>query len=46
MLVKDGDRKAAVGVPGRGHLPGSGEARLARACVISTPLGRPVEPEV
>ena len=30
MLVKDGDRKAVVGVPGRGHLPGSGEARLAR----------------
>jgi DNA-binding GntR family transcriptional regulator/AraC-like DNA-binding protein len=30
MLVKDGDRKAAVGVPGRGRLPGLGEARLAR----------------
>jgi len=30
MLVKDGDGKAVVGVPGRGHLPGSGEARLAR----------------
>ena len=30
MLVKDGDRKAVVGVPGRGHLPGSGEVRLAR----------------
>src|SRR5258708_9828267 len=30
MLVKDGDRKAVVDLPGRGHLPGSGEARLAR----------------
>jgi DNA-binding GntR family transcriptional regulator/AraC-like DNA-binding protein len=30
MLVKDGDRKVVVDVPGRGHLPGSGEGRLAR----------------
>jgi hypothetical protein len=31
MLVKDEDRKSVVGVPGKGgHLPGSGEARLAR----------------
>jgi DNA-binding GntR family transcriptional regulator/AraC-like DNA-binding protein len=30
MLVKDGDQKAVVGVPGRDHLRGSGEARLAR----------------
>src|ERR1700732_3755024 len=30
MLVKDGGRKVVVEVPGRGHLPGSGEARLAR----------------
>jgi hypothetical protein len=30
MLVKDGDRKVVVDVPGRGQLPGSGEARLAR----------------
>src|SRR3984893_1178791 len=30
MLVKDGDRKVVVVAPGRGHLPGSGEARLAR----------------
>ena len=30
MLVKDGDRKVVVVVPGRGHLPGSGEGRLAR----------------
>ena len=30
MLVKDRDRKVVVDVPGRGHLPGSGEARLAR----------------
>jgi len=30
MLVKDGVREVVVDVPGRGHLPGSGEARLVR----------------
>src|SRR5258708_19730641 len=30
MLVKDGDRKAVVDLPGKGHLPGSGEGRLVR----------------